>query len=173
MSTSSRASSRFEAAVGAAPQVAPRLAALAARIAEDVERVTRRLRLTNAERDRMLAALAARAAFSPLPGARAARASLYRLGEPAWRDGLGLAFAERLAAAEEAAWKALYDLPERWPVPRFPLSGRDIVGRAMPSGPAVGAMLRSVEAWWIAQDFVPDEPALRARLQQELAAAQQ
>ncbi len=163
----------FEAAVGAEPQVPPRLAVLTARIAEDVERVTGRLRLTNAERDRMLAALAAGRAFSPLPGARAARALLYRLGQPAWRDGLGLAFAEHVAAAAEAAWKALYELPDSWAVPRFPLSGRDIVGRTMPSGPAVGAVLRSVEAWWIAQDFAADEAALRARLQQELAAAQQ
>jgi tRNA nucleotidyltransferase/poly(A) polymerase len=96
----------FEAAVGAAPQVPVRLAALAARIGEDVERITRRLRLANAERDRMLAALAARTAFSPLP-ARAARAGLYRLGKPAWRDGLLLAFAEEgTAAPEDAAWKA-------------------------------------------------------------------
>jgi poly(A) polymerase len=53
------------------------------------------------------------------------------------------------------------------------LSGRDVVGHGTPAGPTVGARLRSVEAWWIAQDFVPDERTLRARLQQELAAAQQ
>ncbi len=164
---------RFEAVVGAAPQVAPRLAVLATRIDEDVERVTRRLRLANAERDRMLAALAARPAFSRLPGMRAARATLYRLRQPAWRDGLALAFADSAAAPEDAAWKALHALPDNWPVPRFPLSGRDVVDRAVPTGPAVGAILRSVEAWWIAQDFAPDERALRARLQQELAAVQQ
>ena len=164
----------FAAAVGAAPQASPRLAALTARIAEDVERVTQRLRLTNAERDRMLAALDALSAFQPLPSERAARAALYRLGEAAWRDGLGLAFAEAGVAAPEAgAWQALYGLPERWSVPRFPLSGRDVVGPATPAGPAVGALLRSVEAWWIAQDFAPDTAALRARLQQELAARQQ
>ncbi len=164
---------RFEAAVGAEPQVAPRLAVLACRIAEDVERVTRRLRLTNAERDRMFGALAARRAFRPPPDQRAARVALYRLGEPAWRDGLGLAFAESTAAPDDAAWKALHDLPDNWTAPRFPLSGRDVVGPAMPSGPGVGALLNSVETWWIAQDFAPDEQALRARLQQELAAAQQ
>ena len=163
----------FEAAVGALPEMPLRLAVLACRIAEDVERVTRRLRLTNAERDRMLAAVEARTAFEPLPGQRAARAGLYRLGEPAWRDGLGLAFAESAAMAEDQAWKALYDLPESWTVPRFPLSGRDVVGPMTPSGPAVGAVLRSLESWWIAEDFAPDERALRARLQQELAAAQQ
>ncbi len=164
----------FEAAVGAAPQAPLRLAALAVRISEDVERITRRLRLTNAERDRMLVALAARSAFSPRPSERAAHAGLYRLGVAAWRDGLSLAFAAAGATApEDAAWKALYHLPDNWAVPRFPLSGRDVVGPGTPAGPTVGAMLRSVEAWWIAQDFAPDERALRARLQQELAAAQQ
>lgn len=163
---------RFEQAVGAEPHMPLRLAALVARVEEDVERVTGRLRLTNAERDRMLAALAARAVFTPLPGPRAARASLYRLGQPAWRDGLCLAFAEGTAAADDAAWTALHGLPDNWTIPRFPLSGRDIVGRTIPSGPAVGALLRSVESWWVAQDFVPDERALRARLQQELAAQQ-
>ncbi len=163
----------FETAVGAEPKVPLRLAVLACRIGEDVERLTRRLRLTNAERDRMLAALAAKTKFRPLPAGRAARAALYRLNKPAFRDGLCLAFADGRAAPDDAAWKALYDLPDTWTAPRFPLSGRDVVGRSMPSGPAVGAILRTVEAWWIAQDFAPDERALRARLQQELAAAQQ
>ena len=163
---------RFEKAVGAEAGVPSRLAALACRITEDVERITGRLRLANAERDRIAAALAARTAFTPLPGGRAARAALYRLGQPAWRDGLSLAFAEGTAAPGDAAWKSLYDLPDTWAVPRFPLSGRDVIGSAMHSGPLVGAMLRSVEAWWIAQDFAPDERALRARLQQELASAQ-
>ena len=40
------------------------------------------------------------------------------------------------------------------------------------SGPAVGAMLREVEAWWIDQDFAPDGATLRARLQQTIAAQQ-
>jgi poly(A) polymerase len=39
-------------------------------------------------------------------------------------------------------------------------------------GPAVGRILRSIEAWWIEQDFQPDEHALRARLQQMVASAQ-
>ncbi len=164
---------RFETAVGAQPCLPLRLAALAVRVAEDVERLTRRLRLTNTERDRMLGALAAATAFRPLPAAQAARAGLYRLGETDWRDGLGLAFATSAAAPDDATWTALYDLPETWTIPRFPLSGRDVLGAATPSGPAVGAVLKAVEAWWIAQDFAPDERALRIRMQQELASAQQ
>ena len=55
---------------------------------------------------------------------------------------------------------------------KFPLSGRDVLGAGGGHGPAVGAFLKAVEAWWIAEDFGPDEAALRARLQQMIAAAQ-
>ena len=51
----------FEAAVAVAPAMPLRLAALGCKVDEDVERLTARLRLSNAERDRMLAALARRA----------------------------------------------------------------------------------------------------------------
>ncbi len=107
-----------------------------------------------------------------MPDARAARASLYRLGEPAWRDGLALALAEGTASPDDPAWRDLHGLPDRWTIPRFPLSGRDVVGPATPPGPAVGAMLRAVEDWWIGEDFGPDEAALRTRLQQLMAAQQ-
>ena len=66
----------------------------------------------------------------------------------------------------------LFRLPERWEAPRFPIRGRDIVAEGAAHGPTVGALLKSVEAWWVAEDFAPDEAALRRRLQQMLAAAQ-
>jgi hypothetical protein len=82
------------------------------------------------------------------------------------------AYAIGRVTAPDDAWRSLYTLPDRWPVPRFPLTGRDVVGPGVPPGPSVGAMLRSLEAWWIAEDFAPDEAALRARLQQMIAGAQ-
>ena len=162
----------FERAVAAAPAAPRRLAALACRIEEDVSRLTERLRLTNAERDRMLAGLAARGSFRPLPDTRAARAALYRCGEVAWRDGLCLALADGTAPADAPAWRDLYGLPDRWTAPKFPLGGRDVVGRAIPPGPGVGTVLREVEAWWIGEDFAPDEAALRRRLQEMMASVQ-
>jgi poly(A) polymerase len=36
----------------------------------------------------------------------------------------------------------------------------------IPAGPRVGILLRAVEAWWIAGDFVADETALRAKLRE-------
>jgi len=69
-------------------------------------------------------------------------------------------------------WRSLYTLPDRWTAPRFPLSGRDVMASGRERGPEIGVLLRAVEAWWIGEDFAPDETAVRARLQQMLAAQQ-
>lgn len=163
---------RFEAAARAAPSVALRLAALGCRVEEDVERLTARFRLANAERGRMTAAVAAARGFAVLPEPRVARALLYRLGREVFRDGVALAVAWGDGPADTADRVDLHHLPERWEAPRFPLSGRDVIQAGAANGPAIGAVLRGLEAWWIENDFAPDEAALRARLQQMMAAAQ-
>jgi len=163
---------RFEAVAGLTPPVPVRLAALACRIEEDVQRVSERLRLANAERDRMSRAIAAARALTPQTTERGARAILYRHGGEAYRDGVALAVAWGVAPADDPRFGDLARLPDRWPVPTFPLSGRDVIARGHTPGPAVGDLLAAVEAWWIEEDFVPDEAALRQRLQQLIAAAQ-
>ena len=119
----------------------------------------------------MLDALAASRAIIDPADERAARAVFYRHGVD-FRPGVMLAFAAGSVAAGESTWRRLYDLSERWTPPRFPLSGRDVLGPAVGPGPAVGEMLRALESWWIAEDFAPDEAALRTRLQQMMAAVQ-
>jgi poly(A) polymerase len=162
---------RFDAEAGTPPAVAPRLTILACRIQEDVLRVSTRLRLANAERDRMTSTLTAAASVAALRDARATRRLLYRLGAERFRDGVVYAAAWS-GAADFTSWLDLYRLPDRWTVPAFPLAGRDVLGHGTPRGPLVGELLRAVEAWWIDQDFVPDEAVLRRRLQQMLASAQ-
>ena len=160
-----------EAAADATPVPATQLAALACRVEEDALRITERLRLSNVERDRILATIAAARSFAPLPDAREARRALYRLGPEAYRDGVIHAFAWTGTPQDPQAWRAVYRLAATWTPPTFPLGGRDIIGRGL-AGPAVGELLRAIEAWWIEQDFGPDEAALRTRLQQMMAEAQ-
>jgi tRNA nucleotidyltransferase/poly(A) polymerase len=159
-----------EASLGTAPASALRLAALATSIEEDVERLAPRLRLTNAERERMTAAVVAAAQLHPPPEPPAARALLYRLGAGTWRDGVLLATARGGLAGGKT--RELFSLPDRWPPPTFPLRGRDLLPEGIPRGPAIGAMLKAVEDWWVENDFRPDETALRQRLQQMAAGAQ-
>jgi poly(A) polymerase/tRNA nucleotidyltransferase (CCA-adding enzyme) len=160
-----------ERILSVSPQPAVRLVALAARIEEDVDRVFQRLRLSNAERERMAAAVSAARMLDPIPNERRSRALLYRLGHQAWRDAVLLAFASR-GVSDTNALGMLFSLPERWPPPIFPLSGSDVLREGGQPGPAVGALLKAVEIWWIENDFGPGETVLRQRLQQMLAAEQ-
>ncbi|HMN85074.1 MAG TPA: CCA tRNA nucleotidyltransferase, partial [Bauldia sp.] len=160
----------FEAAAGLAAAVAVRLAALACRSEADVTRIAGRLRLANAERRRMAAAVAAAVQLADPPGPRAARALVYRPGPEAFIDGVALAVAAGRFPARTGV--DLVRLAEGWPPPRFPLAGRDVVAAGVPAGPAVGAVLAELERWWVEGDFAADEAALRARLQQMAAAAQ-
>jgi tRNA nucleotidyltransferase/poly(A) polymerase len=160
----------FEDAAAAAPSVPLRLAAAGCRVEEDADRIADRLRLPNAERDAMRATVVA-ARNVPEPGeGRTARRFLYDHGERVFRDAVALAAAWSGGDMNDHAH--LHGLPERWQPPRFPLSGRDVLGAGASPGPAVGDLLREIEAWWIAQDFAPDEALLRTRLQAMIAAAQ-
>lgn len=162
----------LEAATAATAPVPLRLAALGCRIDEDALRLVDRLRLTNAERDRMRAAVDAIDDFLSNPDRRHARRILYRLGDQAYRDAAALAFAWGVGAADDPSWRDLFALPDKWRAPTFPLAGRDVIARTQLRGPVVGALIEELEAWWIENDFAPDERALRHRLQQMVAAVQ-
>ena len=45
----------------------------------------------------------------------------------------------------------------RWTVPRFPLTGGQIVARGVKAGPDVARVLREVEDRWVAEGFPGDE----------------
>jgi tRNA nucleotidyltransferase/poly(A) polymerase len=160
----------FEKAIGAAPAVPLRLAGLAARVREDVERVAALLKLANAERERMAAALAAASELRAVPTEREARRLLYGFRAEAYRDGVALAAAWE--GADTGAWTDTYRLPERWTAPVFPLAGADVLAAGAMRGPAVGEVLRTLEAWWIAEDFRPDAAVLRGRLRELARGAQ-
>jgi len=161
----------FEAAAGLAPSPALRLAVLGALIAEHADRIADRLKLANAERTTMLAAVETAPAASALPQGQAARALLYRAKPEAWRA--GVTFAAAQAGPPWERWAGLLRLADSWPIPALPLSGGDLLARGWPAGRAVGEALRLAESWWIAGDFAADRETLLRRLDQHAAGQQQ
>ncbi len=152
---------KVEAAIGVAPDPVRRLGALGVLITEDAERLAERLRLANAETERLLA-LEGWRRIDPANGEPKARALLYRLGAQSYVDRVLVAWARSAARAADATWSALAMLPQRWTVPAFPLKAADLFRRGMAAGPAVGAALRKAEAAWIAADFPGDGAVLDA-----------
>lgn len=131
-----------EAAAGVAPGWQRRLAALLPANAAGV--VGSRLRLSNADRVRIVAAAAGGTA--PLWGS-------------VWRDGVE-AVADRLLIAGDAAAAAEV---LAWERPKLPASGRDIIARGVAPGPQVAARLGVFERAWVAAGF-PQDAAVVAGL---------
>lgn len=152
------------------PSPAMRFAVLFGRVQEDVDRIGLRFRLSNAERNRMRAALSA-ASDLVNSSPDADHATLYAIGEGAFLDGLTFAAAKgQLAPDDFVARRAD---AQSWPIPTFPLSGRDVVELGVDRGPLVGLLLRKLEREWIDDDFRADAEALRQNLKAFLTSFQQ
>jgi poly(A) polymerase len=81
------------------------------------------------------------------------RRILYEVGEQAWLDSVHVAWARSRAPLTDRTWKRMVSLPSRWPVPIFPVSGRDLVELGHTPGPDMGMHLKHLEERWIASDF--------------------
>jgi poly(A) polymerase len=152
----------LESANGFAPDPVRRLGTLAVFVIEDAERLWTRLRLTNVEHERLRSMGTRWRGLSPAIGDQHARALLYRIEPERFVDRVLFAWARNGASADDAAWRALLNLPTRWAAPAFPLKSADFVRRGVPKGPALGAALRAAEEAWIAADFPADPAALAA-----------
>jgi poly(A) polymerase len=153
---------KLEAALGLAPDWARRLGALAAWITEDAERLWRRLRLSNAEHERLAAMAAEWWRVSPAMGAAAARVLLYRIGPDHFTARVLLAWARSDAGVRDGAWHDLATLRQRWIAPAFPLRAAHFLARGVEKGPALGAALSRAEEAWIEAGFPTDRQALDA-----------
>ena len=145
----------FERLVRLAPESEPlvRLAVLLRRADpgdEGVERLARRLRLSNREKEELRFLLTA-----PLPDFRESsethRARAYRFGRERYLRLLALAAAVRDVPFETFA--AVRGTVAAFARPEFPLRGRDLLALGVPSGPRIGALLKELERRWIASDF--------------------
>jgi poly(A) polymerase len=151
---------KVEAAIGVPADPVRRLGALGVMIAEDAERLWQKLRLFNAEHERLASMAEGWRRISLEFGELPARALLYRLGPEHFTDHALLGWARSQATANDTAWHALATLPQRWTAPVFPLKAADFIKRGIEKGPALGAALRAAEAAWIAAGFPSERGAL-------------
>ncbi|MDB5453549.1 MAG: tRNA nucleotidyltransferase/poly(A) polymerase [Caulobacteraceae bacterium] len=123
-----------------------------------------RLRLANAQRDRLALALVPDPDLKSGMSPKEVRRAVYRVGAAAFRDRVKLAWAGARGTAATPEWRGLIALAEGWNPPAFPLTGEDAMAAGLPKGPQVGQALREVEGWWIDQDFPDDRAAAIGKL---------
>ena len=164
-----RALVAIEAARKEPPDALLRLAGLAVEIVEDAERLRDRLRLSNAEHERLstlAGALEALHGITAPPALGELRALLFERGRQGARDAISLAQVDSGAGAQGAGFTHAYRFVSDTPVPRLPFGGADILARGVAPGARVGAALKKFQALWIRADF-PREPEVLARLLEE------
>jgi len=123
-----------------------------------------RLRLSGAQRDRLVAALTPEPRLVSWMSPKETRRLVYRLGAEALCDRVTLAWAASDRPAATTQWRALLPTARSWTPPRFPLTGDEVMAAGVAKGPLVGQVLREVEAWWVESDFPDDKLALIERL---------
>jgi len=140
-----QAESRF----GVPPSAVRRLAALLPADERAAEQVAARLRLSSAQKKRLVCA-ARRDVLADDPHAMA-----YWLGREEAIDRL-------LLAGEDPSPVSDWDIPE------LPLKGGEIVARGVAAGPQVARILQAVERRWVAEGF-PDRARVEMLLAEEIA----
>lgn len=90
------------------------------------------------------------------------------MGKMVYAALLMISWCERLSESPDqtqmlsANYRGMLSLIHRWQIPIFPLSGEALIERGMKPGPELGEWLQSLEAWWEAEDYQPDEAAILA-----------
>ncbi|QCQ99456.1 CCA tRNA nucleotidyltransferase [Brevundimonas sp. SGAir0440] len=142
-----------------------RLSALLPADAAGVTELAGGLRLSNAVRDRLAAAVADGPAVWPTMSDAEARAAIYRLGRRTFEDRL-----MRAQAAGGGDGARLRALIADWTPPKMPVGGRDLARLGLKPGPETGRVLKAFEDGWVADDF-PGE-GHEGRLKTLIAAAE-
>ena len=136
---------------------------LAVLVAEDADSLARKLKFSNADRER-LAALAEPVALDTDDAAQ--RVLLYRVGRDAYVDRVLVTAA---IGGETAPVKPLLRAAAKWKPVTFPLRGADVTELGVAPGPMIGQLLAEIESWWIAGDFTATRKACLAELKKRIA----
>jgi poly(A) polymerase len=147
-----------------APDAILRLAALLPGETEAARQVGERLKFSGADRARLEGLSQSGEKIVAHLSAGDVRRILYRVGAPRFRDRVLLSWAASPRGAGAIQWRMLLSIADSWERPRFPLTGREAMAAGVVEGPDVGRVLAAVEAWWMEQDFLPDETALTEKM---------
>jgi poly(A) polymerase len=122
---------------------------LAALIERDADLVAARLKLSSAQRARLID-LTAEPPLDLAAGTQVQRRALHHLDRELYVDRALLAAAR---TGDFARLKPLLALAKKWKPVEFPLKGRDLTKLGIKPGPELGKLLGALAAWWEAGDF--------------------
>jgi tRNA nucleotidyltransferase/poly(A) polymerase len=160
--------------LGWGPDALLRLEAIVPPYAERMKALAVRLKLSNAQTERLVA-WATTPGVAPTTTESDLAKRLYRSGRQPLLDRLRLSLASARGRAvaeghegdgalvEAGGFSRLLRFTEKWTPPQFPLKGADLQQAGIPAGPDMGKLLKLLEQEWVDANFVPDRGALLER----------
>jgi tRNA nucleotidyltransferase/poly(A) polymerase len=161
--------------LGWEPDPLLRLEAIVPPDAERMKGLAERLKLSNADAER-LRRWATASTIEPTSTESDLAKQAYRHGSQGILDRLRLALASARSRAvqsngamlEAGGFSRLLKFAESWKAPEFPLKGGDLLTMGAKAGPNVGQLLKSLENEWVDSGFALERGALLERAAQIL-----
>lgn len=143
------------------PEALLRLMAIIPPMTERIEVLSKRLKLPNKVRDRLLA-WAETEMPDPMLKQPAFQRWAYWHNQTAVEDRLRLGIA--VADDNQKKFARQLNWLKRWEKPKYPLKGGDLIASGMTPGPEVSATLKQLEQVWVDSDFTLGRDELLQRL---------
>jgi len=156
---------KLEQELGLEPDLLLRLMAMSSRDELAMARMCQRLKLSNAEKTRLMGWAGDRTSFDLGGDERTRKTTVYYAGSQVAMDRAILRAAGAEDPVKQSQWLALYEFAKAWEPPPFPLRGKDLQAQGVADGPEIGKKLDALRALWIRSGFTAD----KARLLQALA----
>jgi len=147
-----------------------RLAAVVKIDTPGMDELSRRLRMSNNDRKRVVDMIRPAPDVSVATDERSIRQFLYRLGRDRFIDLVFLDAAKRETDFDVEEIRRIIDFSRAWIRPNLPVKGEDVLKHKVPQGEAVRRILAAVEEWWIEEDFPHDRARALERLEEAVAA---
>ncbi|MCB1537422.1 MAG: CCA tRNA nucleotidyltransferase [Rhodospirillales bacterium] len=97
--------------------------------------------------------------------------NLYLYGRDVVFGGMILSHAINELDSDFVAFQVSLEAVRSMPVPVLPFAARDLIsGLGLSEGPQIGVLMKQVEAWWLAQNALPDRDACLAQARSMLQA---
>jgi poly(A) polymerase len=155
---------RLEAREGLKPDPLLRLMAMSPREPLQMALLTKRMKMSKSETNRLRGWADDDAQLSTDMPDRDRLAAIYRSGKLVILDRARLRAAGESDPIQSSRWMVLADLAMGWQPPKFPITGKDLAQAGVPNGPAMGKAMRALEALWVRSGFSTEKPQLLAAL---------
>ena len=147
-----------------APDPLLRLMAMSGRDEFAMSGLAKRLRLSNTEKTRMLSWAGNQVAFSPHMKETTFKQGIYASTPQTAYDRMMVRAAGEGDPIMAGEWVRQARYARDWPIPEFPLKGRDLKHAGIKDGPEMGKILRALKELWIRSGFTADKAKLLVAL---------